>query len=275
MGHMGTLDPFAEGVLVIGVNKFASFFQLFNTLPKVYRATVLLGQSTDTGDLTGEVTETIKDISEIVGTSDSNVFIEELKKVIQNKFTGEIEQMPPMASALKLNGKKLYEYHRLGIEVERKKRKCNIYSFEFISKKVDKDNLLFEFDICCSSGTYIRTLIEDLFKEFDIPSHLTKLIRTSIGNLDVNDSIKLSQIDTGNLLNLKFFPEKVFSTGEFVVRKEFEKKFKNGNIIDIQNEIISCKKEENNIIYRGLLENGTLEGYYNLSDNVMKVMIKL
>ncbi len=278
IGHMGTLDPFAEGVLIIGVNRFASFFQLFNELPKTYRATSLLGKSTDSGDLTGKLTATVNDIPQLSNTpGKSNVedFIKDMKRMIQKEFIGEIEQVPPMASALKLNGKKLYEYHRKGIQVERKKRKCTIHSLELVTKTINKENPLFEFNVCCSSGTYIRTLTEDIFKKFNIPSHLTKLVRTSIGNLCIEDSTDLLKIDNENISNFKVFPEKVFSIGEFVVKKEFEKKIKNGNFIDLKNEIVSLKKNDDNIIFRGILEDGAIEGYYSLSDNMMKVMIKL
>lgn len=270
MGHMGTLDPFAEGVLVIGINKYTAFFDVFNMQRKTYRATAKLGTSTDTGDHTGNVREREKKINI---PDDIEEFTRTLRTLIQKEYIGEVEQLPPMASAVRHKGRKLYEYHRLGLEIERKIRKCNVYSFDIVSHHLINDIHYFEFDICCSSGTYIRTLTEDLFKEFDIPSHLTKLIRTSVGQASLENTVKLSSISKQDIDRFCLYPEQVFRTGKFIVKKELYTKFRNGNAIDPWQDTEYC--DQDFFLYGGYQHDGTHEGYYMLSENNMKVVVKL
>ena len=184
-GHCGTLDPMASGVLLVLLGGSTKLQEKFMELPKVYRAKFLLGIMTDTGDITGKIMakKEFKDLKN-----------EQLLEIL-NSFLGEIEQIPPMYSALKYGGRKLYELARKGIEVERSPRPVKIYSIEFLSLE---DNVL-ELRIECSKGTYIRTLGEDIGKKLGCGATMTALCREKIGPfaldsaIDANDSQEFSK----------------------------------------------------------------------------------
>ena len=167
VGHLGTLDPFASGLLIIGVNKGNKFLPYLGDETKSYMARIYLGKSTSTGDLTGEMQEE-KELPELN--------IEQIKKVLQG-FLGKGEQIPPMTSAIKVNGKALYKLAHKGEEVERKPRPIEIFSLNAIYYEAPY------LDITCtvSSGTYIRTLGEDIAKALGTVGHLEQLRRLSIG----------------------------------------------------------------------------------------------
>lgn len=192
IGHTGTLDPFAEGVLPVCIGKST---RLIEYLPdeKAYLAYVQFGKSTDTYDTEGKIVfETDKKVSET----------EILEKL--PLFEGEIEQIPPIYSAIKVNGKKLYDYAREGKEVEIKPRKVIINKIEL--KDFDFENQVAQIYIECSKGTYIRSIAYDLGKSLDNGAHLIKLIRTKVGNFEVKSAIKLDDIKTSddvsvNLIN--------------------------------------------------------------------------
>ncbi len=192
IGHTGTLDPFAEGVLPVCIGKST---RLIEYLPdeKAYLAYVQFGKSTDTYDTEGKIVfETDKKVSET----------EILEKL--PLFEGEIEQIPPIYSAIKVNGKKLYDYAREGKEVEIKPRKVIINKIEL--KDFDFENQVAQIYIECSKGTYIRSIAHDLGKSLDNGAHLIKLIRTKVGNFEVKSAIKLDDIKTSddvsvNLIN--------------------------------------------------------------------------
>lgn len=192
IGHTGTLDPFAEGVLPVCIGKST---RLIEYLPdeKAYLAYVQFGKSTDTYDTEGKIVfETDKKVSET----------EILEKL--PLFEGEIEQIPPIYSAIKVNGKKLYDYAREGKEVEIKPRKVIINKIEL--KDFDFENQVAQIYIECSKGTYIRSIAHDLGKSLDNGAHLIKLIRTKVGNCEVKSAIKLDDIKTSddvsvNLIN--------------------------------------------------------------------------
>ena len=192
IGHTGTLDPFAEGVLPVCIGKST---RLIEYLPdeKAYLAYVQFGKSTDTYDTEGKIVfETDKKVSET----------EILEKL--PLFEGEIEQIPPIYSAIKVNGKKLYDYAREGKEVEIKPRKVIINKIEL--KDFDFENQVAQIYIECSKGTYIRSIAHDLGKSLDNGAHLIKLIRIKVGNFEVKSAIKLDDIKTSddvsvNLIN--------------------------------------------------------------------------
>ena len=179
-GHCGTLDPMATGVLLVLLGGATKLQEKFMELPKVYRAKFLLGIMTDTGDITGKIMAK-KEVKEIKN--------ERLLEIL-NGFLGETEQIPPMYSALKYGGRKLYELARKGIEVERAPRTIKIYSIEYLSFE---DNVL-ELRIECSKGTYIRTLGEDIGKKLGCGATMIALCREKIGPfaldsaIDANDS---------------------------------------------------------------------------------------
>lgn len=182
IGHTGTLDPFAEGVLPICIGKST---RLIEYLPddKAYLAFVQFGKSTDTYDIEGQTTF----------STDEKVTVDGITTKLQN-FKGEIEQLPPIYSAIKVNGKKLYDYAREGKEVEVKPRKIVINNIEL--KSFDYEAQIAQIYIECSKGTYIRSIAHDLGKALDNGAHLVKLIRTKVGNFNVENAIKLEDIKT-------------------------------------------------------------------------------
>ena len=181
-GHTGTLDPFATGLLVCCFGRATKISTLMLEADKSYRATLKLGAETDSGDLTGEVIQSTEldelDLGHI-----------RVREVLQ-QFTGEISQIPPMHSALKRDGKPLYEYARQGIVLEREPRQVTIYSIELVS--LDTDSMVI--DVACSKGTYIRTLAQDIGRALGCYAHLTALRRLSVGDFMLTDAVSLEQV---------------------------------------------------------------------------------
>lgn len=182
IGHTGTLDPFAEGVLPICIGKST---KLIEYLPddKSYTAFVQFGKSTETYDTEGK----------IVFESDKKVSKEEVEHALNN-FKGEIEQLPPMYSAIKVNGKKLYEYAREGVEVEVKPRKVTIFKIELLD--FDSENQTAQVYIECSKGTYIRSIANDLGQVLGCGGYLYRLIRNKAGKFLVENSVKMEDFKT-------------------------------------------------------------------------------
>jgi tRNA pseudouridine55 synthase len=192
IGHTGTLDPFATGVLVILVGKATRLAQFLSDVDKEYEAIIRLGYATDTGDRTGNA---------IAGpsTPSRNWTEEEIEAALQT-LRGEIDQVPPMYSAKKVQGKKLYELARRGESVERKPVHVCVHAFEAIRPggQLVKDNLDGTFDfharVSCSSGTYVRTLAENFGKRLYVGAHLAELRRTRVGDFPVTQAITLEQL---------------------------------------------------------------------------------
>ena len=180
IGHTGTLDPFAEGVLPICIGKATRLIEYLND-DKAYIGTVQLGKSTTTYDLEGET----------VNVSDKTPDLEEIENELNN-FRGDIEQLPPIYSAIKVNGKKLYEYARKGEKVEIKPRSVNISELKILN--YDQENRILELYIKCSKGTYIRSIAHDLGKNLGCFGHLIKLVRVKAGDFEVENSIKLEDL---------------------------------------------------------------------------------
>lgn len=183
IGHTGTLDPFAEGVLPVCIGKATRLIEYLAD-DKEYLATVQFGRNTDTYDIEGVVTETF----------DKKVSEEEVFIGLKN-FEGEIEQLPPIYSAIKVNGKKLYEYARKGQNVEIQPRKVFIERIEL--KNFDEINQTAEILVKCSAGTYIRSIAYDLGKILGCGAHLIKLIRTKAGGFNIENSSSLEDLKTG------------------------------------------------------------------------------
>ena len=188
VGHCGTVDPLAQGLMIVLVGKATKQQDKFMKQDKVYYAKIELGIKTDTGDLEGN----------IISESDfSKITVEQIKAVC-NSFIGEIEQEPPMYSALKVNGKKLYELARKGITIERKKRKITIYNIDVLSFNGNE----IEIRVKCSSGTYIRVLAQDIGSKLKTDATLSYLRREEIGRYTLNDSVLLENITSENLINI-------------------------------------------------------------------------
>jgi len=183
VGHAGTLDPMAEGVLIICVGKATKSVSSFVECEKEYIGEITFGIATDSFDATGKVLSTVEN---------AEISVDEVRKVFLS-FEGESEQMPPMFSALKHKGRHLYDFAREGKTIERKARKICVKSFELVNFTKDKFSKA-EFRVVCSKGTYIRTLAEESGKQLGCGAHLSKLVRTRIGNFLIEDSIKLDEL---------------------------------------------------------------------------------
>jgi tRNA pseudouridine55 synthase len=178
-GHTGTLDPLATGLLPLCFGAATKFSQISLDADKSYRATLKLGVTTTTADGEGDVIE----------TREVGVTREQLQAACE-KFTGPILQVPPMHSALKKDGKALYEYARAGIEVEREARAVTIHSIDIVGGEDDAWTI----DVRCSKGTYIRTLAEDIGRELGCGAHLSALRRTGSGALTLDNAVTLDQL---------------------------------------------------------------------------------
>ena len=193
VGHTGTLDPFATGVLVILLGKATRLAQFLSGVVKEYDAIIRLGYATDTGDRTG---------TPVSGPPEKrdNFTEEEVQAALQS-LRGDIDQVPPMYSAKKVEGRKLYELARRGESVERKPVRVCIYDFAAIRPEgqLIKDNLDGTFDfrarVSCSSGTYVRTLAEDFGKRLYVGAHLAELRRTRVGDLEITQAITLDELN--------------------------------------------------------------------------------
>ena len=186
IGHGGTLDPDVVGVLPIAVGKATRMVEFMQDEGKVYEGEITLGYSTTTEDASGEVVAETPVLSPL----DENLVDEAIASL-----TGSITQIPPMYSAVKVNGRKLYEYARAGQEVERPERQVTIYKFERTSPISYMENLArFSFRVKCSKGTYIRTLSVDLGEKLGYAAHMSHLTRTSAAGLQLEDSLTLEEI---------------------------------------------------------------------------------
>lgn len=180
IGHTGTLDPFATGVLPICIGKATRLIEYLDD-DKEYLATVQFGKNTATYDLEGEITATF----------DKKVTEEDVKNALKD-FEGEISQIPPIYSAIKVNGKKLYDYARQGQDIEIKPRKVTISKIEL--KEFDKTSQSAKITVACSKGTYIRSIAYDLGAKLGCGGYLTALERTQAGKFQVNTAIKLEDL---------------------------------------------------------------------------------
>ena len=180
VGHAGTLDPMAEGILLVMLGKATRKSSELSSLKKAYRAGILLGKETDTYDITGKV----------VRSGDASGVSLDMIRAILDKFTGEIEQVPPMYSALKRKGHRLYKLARQGIKVALEARPVFIYDITILSW----NNPHLMLDVVCSKGTYVRSLAHDLGVELGCGACLESLLRTAVGEYRVEDSVGLSEI---------------------------------------------------------------------------------
>lgn len=233
IGHTGTLDPDAEGVLPVCLGKGTKLCDMITDKDKTYKVVLIFGAFTDTEDISGEITSKM-DISEIR----NKITDEQIISTVMS-FVGEYKQIPPMYSAIKINGKKLYELARAGQVVERKPRLVNIINIENV--KVDYPRIHME--VTCSKGTYIRSLLRDICEKLQVCGCMEELTRTRVSQFELKDSLKLSQVEalvSNNTINQYIMPiDEVF--GKYKVRSvknEFSKILYNGNslMVDMFNE---------------------------------------
>ena len=187
VGHAGTLDPDATGVLILGLGKATRFLSYAQSSPKRYRTTAVFGVTTSTQDASGEIVEKLP-----VDISEAGV------RAAMSSLTGEIEQIPPMVSAVKVGGERLYRKALRGESVERKARPVTIHEFELLSLTTDPPEAVF--DVLCSGGTYVRTLVHDLGAELGCGAHLRGLRRTFNGGFSDSEAVSLDAVEDSHLL---------------------------------------------------------------------------
>ncbi len=247
-GHSGTLDPNAEGFMIVALGKCTKYLQFCVSNHKHYIAQFSLGKNYDTQDVWGEV----------IAEKEYQTHSQEELDMISERFIGDTKQIPPMYSAIKKNGKKLYEYARNGIEVEREAR--NIHIDSLIVKQLDEN--LYEMDAVVSSGTYIRTLIEDYCKQMNELGYMTSLVRSGIEHLSLEDAVEIENVNEERCID----PLKVFDSKWKIVETEQVEDIKNGKVIHLkdsgekvilvhENEILAAYELKNDTLYhcvRGL-----------------------
>ncbi|WP_409340930.1 tRNA pseudouridine(55) synthase TruB [Paenibacillus sp. MBLB4367] len=185
IGHTGTLDPKVTGVLPLCIGRATRVVEYIQDLPKQYEATLTVGYSTDTEDATGQV---------IAEAEHVQVTAEQVERAIRS-FVGVISQVPPMYSAVKVDGKRLYELARQGKEVERKARRVEIYGIDLLSVDLQKRYPEIKFRVDCSKGTYIRTLCTDIGTALGYPAVMSNLIRTATGSMTREQCLTLEEVE--------------------------------------------------------------------------------
>lgn len=233
IGHAGTLDPLATGLLVIGVGKGTKILDLLTLDTKEYIAVVKMGIQTDTMDITGKVLKV---------TDNIKLSKEELETVLKS-YQKSYEQIVPKYSAVKINGKKLYEYARNNIEIELPKRLVNIFNIELLD--YNEDNNEFTFKTLVSKGTYIRSLIDDIGNSLNIDCTMKELVRVKSGKFNLQESFNI-------LDDFKFIKiEDAIDFPKIIIKNDFLlKKVKNGNLINLDNneEYVTLLDETNQIL---------------------------
>lgn len=224
IGHTGTLDPDAEGVLPVCIGRATKVCDILTDKDKVYEAVMLLGVETDTQDTTGEILKKLP--------------VEESESVVKEailSFVGEYAQIPPMYSALKVNGKKLYELAREGKTVERKARNVQIFSIEILEMDLPRVRM----SVHCSKGTYIRTLCHDIGQKLGCGGCMEKLLRTKAGIFELADTLKLAEINA--LAKEGLVEEKIISVDELFedhskvwTKQEYDVVVHNGNRVKMK-----------------------------------------
>lgn len=228
VGHSGTLDPFAEGLMIVCLGQATKIIPFLEHYNKTYEATIKLGEETDTLDNTGNII----DKKEVLDYS-----LEEINQVL-NSFLGKSQQIPPMYSALKHDGVPLYSLAREGIEIERAARDIEIYNIELI--EYQKPFLTFKCQV--SKGTYIRTLAKDIASKLSTVGHLVKLKRTNIDKFDLSMTKNVNDLtinDSFSIVNILSNLEKI------KVNKEMEMKIRNGSKLSLKGEDIILLVDEN------------------------------
>lgn len=225
-GHTGTLDPMATGVLTVMLGGGTRFIELLPSHDKAYTATFRLGTVTDTLDITGKVIE----------TREVNVTAEQVREKTKD-FVGEISQLPPMYSAVSVDGQRLYDLARQGIEVERTPRNVTVFSIDMLSENEETSE--YEISVECSSGTYIRTLISDLGEALGCGAVMTKLRRTKANGFGIENAVTLEQLEAasenGTLDEIVIPVEKALGDYPMIkVTAAQAKRFRNGGELDLQ-----------------------------------------
>ena len=263
IGHTGTLDPEAEGVLPICIGKATKLASLITDGQKQYIANVKFGATTTTQDHTGEILNKYK-----------YLFNKEDVTNVVNSFQGECLQVPPMYSAIRVDGRRLYELAREGKVVERKKRKIHIYNIEII-EWIDNEQITIKVD--CSKGTYIRTLCEDIGQKLGYGAYMNGLVRTKSSDFNISDSIKISEIDNfieqGQINELMIGLDKILEIYPKIYTNDSkDKTVVNGSKITINDISDNNVNLIDNTIFRVYTSNALFIGLYVVVDNQIGIL---
>ncbi len=258
IGHTGTLDPNASGVLPVCIGSATKLVDMLTDKDKTYEVTMLLGTTTDSGDITGTV----------IDKKDVNVSDEALLEAI-HFFTGEYDQVPPMYSAIKINGKKMYQLARAGVMVERKSRRVRIDSIKVLDISLPEVSL----EVCCGKGTYIRSLCEDIGNRLFTGACVKDLRRTKVGPFLIKNSLTIDEIalfyEKGELDKFIVKPDDMFPDfGKIVVKSTSDRLLSNGNKLkemDLYSKVEGKEKD-----YKVYFSDDTFAGIYALSDEEYK-----
>ncbi|WP_226665629.1 tRNA pseudouridine(55) synthase TruB [Metabacillus litoralis] len=234
VGHTGTLDPDVTGVLPICLGRATKIVEYLTATSKTYEAEVTIGFSTTTEDASGDVVESKSVINPITSTDVENVLF---------SMVGSLEQTPPMYSAVKINGKKLYEYARAGIEIDRPSRTITIDEFLLLGDiKNENNKASFRFRVTCSKGTYVRTLAVMIGEKLGYPAHMSHLIRTKSGDFDLKDCMTFEEVEAA--IEQNTFQDTLISIGEalkglpnLIIHDNLAEKVKNGAVLELPPEL--------------------------------------
>ena len=271
IGHTGTLDPDAVGVLVVCLGNGTKLCDMLTDHDKEYIAVCRLGVTTDTQDMSGRV---IRELP-------VNVKRSQLHEAVQ-RFVGEYDQIPPMYSAIKIGGKKLYELARQGKEVERKPRRINIQAITVLDDSHLEDEHIFTMEVKCSKGTYIRTLCNDIGEALGCGAAMEHLTRTAVGSFHLDTALTLDQIeqkrDEGTLDDIIASTESLFRDLDYaIVKDSFRKMLENGNGFKATDLVSEAPEDEQDFVepeklyadgtrVRVYSEDGTFFGIYKCDE---------
>ena len=253
IGHTGTLDPDAQGVLPVCIGTATKVVDMITDKDKTYETVLKLGVVTDTQDITGQV----------LRTSEVTADYETIEQVIHS-FIGEYDQLPPMYSAIKVNGRKLYELARQGIEIERERRRVAISDIRILGYSGELQEVSLSVD--CSKGTYIRTLLHDIGDKLGCGGTMKSLVRTRVGDFRREESLKLSRVEelyqTGKLEPYILPVDAMFmNCQKVVVAKDYHKLIYNGNIFRKEHTILPEQAVSTDLV-RIYDENNVFVGVY-------------
>ena len=251
VGHTGTLDPNATGVLPILLGKGTKISKYLIEHDKEYEVVLQLGVKTTTADEEGEIIEE----KEVQKESLEQLKIERILK----SFIGKIEQMPPKYSAIKVNGRKLYEYARKGQEVEIKPREVEIYNIEITN--IQKEKKQIEFKVSCSKGTYIRTLCEDIAEKMRTVGYMKELKRTKVGDFNIEQAITLGQLQEKENIKIITIEEMFKDKEEIILEDSKITLLLNGVKMNMKkpNGIYRIYNKQNKFIGLGIVQNKILK----------------
>jgi len=241
VGHTGTLDPDVSGVLPICLGRATKIVEYVTAANKTYEGEVKLGFSTTTEDASGEVVDE-KGV-------DRDITKDEVLNVLHS-LTGEIIQTPPMYSAVKVNGKRLYEYARQGMVIERPSRKITIHKLELLSDIVHTNHTVsFRFRVTCSKGTYVRTLAVQIGEKLGYPSHMSDLIRVSSGEFKLQQCMTLEELEylvkDGRIQeHLLSIEDALSHLPKLIINDKVAEKVKNGSVLPVPQELIQIQVGE-------------------------------